>query len=294
MTDTNVPQAEETVEIPLADDADLDAFLDTSRGQEDFDAQSEDVGDEPIEQGALDNADEVDTPKPEAAKPGDPNQELARQHEEIARLREQLVQKERFIQHRNTELGELRKENRTYRGQLEEGLREKYDLAPDEAVRDQLEIDRLKKEDQTLEVEQRSLQCRAQVDRAIQDIVYPEINQDIAAVLVQDGYDESAIRDFMSDPYSKATPGMLVNLAKRAAGERKASHWFNEFQKASAEVQRLRGKPSQVLNQVERELRRTPKMNNRADSSPKQANLSDKAIHTLSDRELEELLKNKS
>lgn len=270
------------VEITDASQNDLDAFLSSSESEEvqksedhEQEATQERQAVQPSQKPQA-SEEYSDTQKLEvAAKPRQySSDEIAVIEAENKRLKTSNEQKERFIQQRNSELGELRKLHGeksqsllTRRKQLQEGLQEKYDLDPVAAADDR---DSIKEIDAEL-AEIKHEGGRAEKIVRSQSLFHSLIDtnkvsvEDMANVLRADGVSEDFVSAMKANPWEFADGGTLVQMAKRA--EEMKSHkkaigdlgiLAQHIRKQEGEIQKLRGKPSQMLNNVQRHLNQTP------------------------------------
>lgn len=288
---------QDLVEIHEAAPEDLDSYL---ANKDKFEPE---VSAEPIEakepQEAQVNAQPEQTPRNDLASVPE-KQEVAvnqvKQYtpEEIAaieaenkRLLTSNEQKERFIQRRNTELGELRKKHDELRlnllnrkKQLQEGLQEKFDSDPLSAADDRDEIKEINSNLAKIENEGKRAEQIVESQRTF--FSHVDTNKvsldDMAEVLRADGVPEDFIATMKANPWEFANSEALVQIAKRAE-ERKATVKMssdlkilaNHIKSLNSEISRLKGKPSQMLNNVQRHLNQSPPVTSGNGSSAEDA-----------------------
>ncbi len=265
-----VPASEASIE-------DLDAYLESAVAEEA--AQEKTVAEEPSSPQTPQADGQTSSPeKPEdTAKPQERQlspEEIAALQAENKSLKSSNEQKERFIQRRNTELGEFRKrydEQRNLllakRKQLQEGLQAKYDLDPQAALDDRDAIKGLDEDIASIESTTKRAERLVESERTyLQHVDTEKVSfDDIAEVLKADGIPEDYIAEMKRSPFDFASADTLVQMAKRAE-DRKASVKMRSdlgvlakhIIKLNGEIATLKGKPKQLLNNVQRNLNQSP------------------------------------
>lgn len=281
----------EMVPIPDASDADLDAFLEMARNQE-----------EPEEQEQTEKADAKPEPEQPAQKEPESNPDEVRltkaQYEELVKKIEKQKQdnnqKELFIKRQANELGALRKQLKERNETLARGLEEKHELSPREAVRTELEIRDNERKIQEIDQREAELHTDLEASRIFtSNVNFEEASlDDMAAALVEDGFSPDDVQAFKANPTRFAAPETLINLHRRARAEKAVRFVVNFAKGLWEENKKLKAKPDEVLEKAERELRKGPSVtgaNGRATSSRRGAvNIAD--VSKLSDGDLDALI----
>lgn len=299
-TDEPGTQTEE-VEITKADDADLEAFLDRARSGE-FD---EDASPEPQKAKA---ETEVDQPEEEAkAPPAEEEEKVTLTRRDLEALQQRVAeqersrqQQERFIKQRNSEVGELRKQLKTARSQLQGSLDDKFHESPGQALEDVEKIKEIDKGLQQLDHEEKLL---THVHTAF-EVVSKNVDlekvavEDVASVLQDDGFTEAQIKGFFDNPYAAAHGETLIQLFKRAQEKSASKQWKDALEKIvpftrklMKEVEAGRAKPEKLLTQVNNALRQGPPISAASGNGGSRRSIADVDVTKLSDSELKELQK---
>jgi hypothetical protein len=222
---------------------------------------------------------------------------------ENKRLKDEGNQKELFIQKRGTELGMLRKENDRLkaeriaeRARLVEGLDDKFAENPTQALADR---DRIKNIDQDiLAIDQHSAEAEQIVEAQtffLRNVDTEKVSiDDMSEMLKDDGVPEDYIAAFKGNPWKFTTPEALVQMGKRAM-ERKefksadsdrrilAAHIL----KQNEEIARLKGRPAQVIQNVQKRLNAAPPVTSASAKAPTRANVfDDTTIAKMSEADL--------
>lgn len=249
---------DESLDVHSMNDAALDALL------------AEDEG-EPAEQV------EVEL-KPEPEITPDP----APVNTEVEKLAKQVADKEAFIQQRNAEIGELRRQAASLQEQLAkvnpEELDDLYTMNPSEAVNQVLAI----RENQA-RLEQ--LEWQAQVkenETVIKDFVpdFEDLMDDMAETLKEMKYAPEVIQNFKNNPYA-GQPAILVNLAARAK-------LAKENKSLKAEIELLKKAPGEVLKKVEQAARQS--LTAATGKAGGSAAITSKQVHQMTAAEIEAAL----
>lgn len=285
------PTDDGLVDVHDADTASLDAALANAIAQEESPAEGpEPEAAEPVvkQQAATVPA----TKKVDPSKPAQPAERRDYTPEEVQaitaenkRLKEQGDQKELFIQRRGTELGALRQqlaaretELKTLRQQLENGLEDQSRENPLQAMKDQKKIEQIDSELEGLN----KTGSRAQNIVEAQTFYLRNVDtekvsfDDIAEMLKSDGVDEQYVAAFKANPWEWTTPEALVQMGKRTE-ERRLYIEADDNRRVlakyvmhlKAENEKLRGKPRQVLAQVQKHLNKPQAMTAAQSASPK-------------------------
>lgn len=299
--DENTGQPEE-VEITKATDEDLSQFMDRFKAGE-FD---ESATEEPVKEVVAEK-------KVEGTKPG-VSEETQEQEEKITLTRRDLEalqqkveqqekqrqQQEKFIAQRGTEIGDLKKQLRAAKTQLQSTLDDKFHESPGAALQDAERIKDLDRGLQQLDHEEKLLNhVHTAFDVVSKNVDLEQINvEDVAATLQADGFSEKQIADFFQNPYAAAQGETLIQLFKRA-DERKKSMKFQDAlaqivpftRKLIKENEEMRGKPAQLLSMVDKALRQGPPVTSANGTTSGKRGIADVDVTKLSDTELNELSK---
>jgi len=193
----------------------------------------------------------------------------------------QIKDKEEFIQRQAAELGELRKQAEALRLQLEgvnkDDLNDRYYEDPAAAVNEVLAIRAKEAELQDLEYRAAVKQNESNTKQFVPD--FDEVIDDMVEVLKEQKIDDTAIRDFRSNPY-KLPPAVLVNLATSAKLSK-------ENKALKAEIETLRKKPEEALKKVESAARQAI---TGGTGKAGQGKIDAKQTHQMSAAELDDLL----
>lgn len=293
MTEPTEPQSEDTVEIHEASIEDIDAYLDAAQAEEEG---IEAVPDEENESEAVEGSEEeiAEEPVEETDKPVASDPEALRKHnEELRAENEKLLKRvndsQLYIQRRNNEIGQLRRDLVHAKSQLEAGLDEKYQIDPKAAMQDQLKINQIDDQINQNDREAAVLETRRIVDSNVKP--YPELHSDIIQVLRDDGIPDDAIQAFAVNPYANALPETLIQLCNRARERRIAINVFQENKQLREQLAKAKQAPDRVLKGVERAARQPTRINGSNGSSVRTTDLEDIPVTQLSDAELEHLSK---
>lgn len=194
---------------------------------------------------------------------------------EKERLKIENQKKELFIQHRGTELGNLRTQlanTRTQlaqiKGQLEAGLEEKFSTNPVQAANDRDEIKRISGELGAIDAqEERAVRIVEAQTFFLRNVDTNAVTPDDIAVMLKDvdGLGDDHIAQFKANPWEWTTPEALVQMGKRAY-ERKEFKTADSDRrilaqhviKLNEEIVKLKARPGQVMNTVQKHLNQSP------------------------------------
>lgn len=292
--DSQVPVAEAT-------DEELQGFLDAPDTEDSVEETSE----------VTPSPEAPTEPQPETGeKPTEPQQtapqtpptpvtqptaeELQAQNE---RLKAQLAEKEKFIQRRSTEIGELRKQVRDYAARLDAAA-EEAEAAGD--IRKVTELSLKKQEAERKEEELRGEQTRldnaAQAHALLPKYLSPEEfdPQAIGVELSEMNLPPAAVQQIVADPHSSMYPETLIFASRMAYyGKhlRSIVPKFQQLQQENAQLkEQLRNKPNEVLKGVTKALKTTQTVNATASASSRPNRTPVVNPANLSDADLEALL----
>lgn len=227
---------------------------------------------------------------------------------ENERLKKQGDQKELFIQHRGNELGKLkadyaetRRQLAAAKAQLENGLQDRFAEDPVQASNDR---DKIKEISQQLDgldgQEERAVRIVEAQTFFLRNVDTEKVGlEDVVAVLKADGIDDRYIAEFKANPWEWTAPEALVQIGKRAMDRKEfltadsdrrilAKHVLAQ----NEEIKRLKTRPGQVMNQVQKNLNQGPNVTAASSASKGGNSLDPTAIPLMSDKELDSALQN--
>ena len=202
------------------------------------------------------------------------DQEIQAITAENERLKIQPDKKELLIQHLSNELGTLKNNVEGHRAlkkqelaQLSAQLQTKWDEDPRGAIEDRDKIKALENEIASLDEQEeratRITEARTFFMRYVDvEKVTPD---DLADVMRSDGVSEQFIAGFKGNPWEAMTPGELVMLGRRAMerkeyGQVKSDNSLlaQAYLAAQEEIKKLKARPAQVMQTVQRHLNNSP------------------------------------
>lgn len=190
------------------------------------------------------------------------------------RQKKQGDQKELFIQRRNTEFGQLKQQLVAAKSQLvaaraelAKGLEDRFSENPVQAIDDRDRIKEINSEIEELggreEKAQRIVEAQTFFMRHV-DVDQVSID-DVSQVLTADGVDGRFVAQFKQNPWEFTTPEALVQMGKRAMDRKQLAQADNDRRilanhviKLNAEMAKLKTKPGQAMQQLQRNLNQTP------------------------------------
>lgn len=288
---------QEMVELHRASLDDIDAALENAKTQEQAvpevdvpDSDSTSQTENPNEQPETSGKPEGSVVAAQGANPAKPTR-LYTQEEiqgilaENERQKKEGDKKELFIQHRGNELGRIRTENAALKAQLEQarnqlanGLEDRFSENPIQASNDR---DKIKDLDARIEdIDQREERASRIVEAQTFFLRNVDIDKvsldDVAEVLRADGLDERYVAQFKANPWEFTSPEALVQFGKRAADRKGFVEADNDrrvlakhVMTLNEEIKKLRAKPGQVMQQVQRNLNQRPGVTSASSASPK-------------------------
>lgn len=296
-------QNQEMVDIHEATVEDIDAALASAQEQEEV----ETVNTEPVkEEGELDTDPAVQQPKPtesqqpaqrqdtgvatqgaSAAKPAPTQEEIQAILAENERLKKEGNQKELFIQRRNNELGDLRKQltdRRTQlaqaRDQLANGLEDRFAENPVQASNDRDQIKALNDQLEILDQQEtRATRITEAQTFFLRQVDTDQVSvDDVAEVLRSDGLQDNFVNQFKANPWEFTTPEALVQMGKRAmdrknfiqadSDRRTLANYVISLEK---QIEGLKKRPGQVMQNVQRHLNASPVVTSASSASAKKS-----------------------
>lgn len=289
------PEETEYVALHEAADEDIDAYL------KKVEAEMTDLAQAPEEEGdddasPIDSDEEVPDEKEEEKEAETPKSQEEHTKEELeaklAQNEKRLKQVEEFVQRRNTEVGNLRKQIRELSATLRERIDENVD--PKEVVEDTLKLKALEAKDQELESEVANLNKQHSAAQMLEKFApgWTGLVDEMANTMAEDGIDERAVQAFKSNPLSFAHGETLVVLANRAKERQALRQLFAITKKVVEENRKLKGKPHRVIEGVEKALKQIPSINGKLPGGSQGMDRIRRIDPTrMSDSELDEYLK---
>lgn len=272
---------EEMVEIHEASVDDLDAALKNATEVESSESAPEPEVAPESENPSGESAPEAGADgSPLGAEASKPVQKMYSQEEiqailaENEKNKQSLDKKELFIQHRGNELGKLRQEVAAHkqhlamiREKLVDGLEDRFNENPLQAIADREKITGIDRQLEELDArEERATRIVEAQTFFTRHIDTEKVTlDDVAAVLKADGIADQYIAAFKANPWEFTTPEALVQMGKRAQDRQELTKADNDrrilaraYLEQKKELEQLRGRPAQVINQVQRQLNQAP------------------------------------
>lgn len=168
---------------------------------------------EPVESKTRTEPAKLEPPKED--KPAEPVRDVAAEN---AKLRAQLKQSEEFSKGRSQEIGELRKTVRLLVAEKEARAKEIEVDNPREAMKLDMQVEKLRAEDQELASEEQNISRFREAMEIIPRFLKPE-EMDIEAIkaeLLEDGLPLKFVEEFATNPIMKTSPDTFIHLSKRA------------------------------------------------------------------------------
>ena len=238
------------------------------------------------------------TEKPEGSEVKDKDAEpsFATKDEEINYLKDKLKKRvldnDSYTRSLETKVGSLRKEKEELSKTIpdENKVREEYFSDPIKGAREVLEIDKKQARLKELEHEEFAAINRIQIERQVPN--YSELIDEMVAMAKEDGEDERNIELFKKDPHSLRYD-VAVIYARRALERRKNSDVLKSLDDLKKTVNELKGKPESIVKQINDLGKKRPigTDSGASRSSKSYDDLSDSDYSSLSDAELDEILK---
>jgi hypothetical protein len=204
---------------------------------------------------------------------------------ENERQKKQGDQKELFIQRRNSEYGQLKQQLAATRSQLEaaraelaKGLEDRFSENPVQAINDR---DRIKEIDSQIEgLNGRGEKAERIVEAQTFFLRHVDVDKitidDVSEVLKADGVDDRFVSQFKQNPWEFTTPEALVQMGKRAMDRKELATADNDRRvlarhviNLNAEIAKLKNKPGQVMQQVQKNLSQAPSVNAASSATPR-------------------------
>lgn len=295
---TNVDDG--TVDVHEAKIEDLDAALANAQAQEQLEAEAQEpeaptpaAADPVAERPEAVAAQGADASKPAVtaqaatAAPAKvyTQEEIQAIVAENERQKKQGDQKELFIQRRNSEYGQLKQQLAATRSQLEaaraelaKGLEDRFSENPVQAINDR---DRIKEIDSQIEgLNGRGEKAERIVEAQTFFLRHVDVDKitidDVSEVLKADGVDDRFVSQFKQNPWEFTTPEALVQMGKRAMDRKELATADNDRRvlarhviNLNAEIAKLKNKPGQVMQQVQKNLSQAPSVNAASSATPR-------------------------
>ena len=269
----------------------------TEMTDEQLDAQLNppEVKEEPVEEPKEELETPKEEPKEEPVEPKPPKEEpFSVSKEDWDKLQRRLDEKEKFINRQADEVGKRRKS--------EEQLRQEvFNL------RTQLSGENVNHVE-AMDIQNAIREREAQLDEAeihtitefnrntVKSFVAePEsLMDEMIELAKEDGQTDESIRAFRDNIY-REPPGTLINLAKRAEMRKEMRNKDAEIASLKAELESLKGKPKEVLKNIEKALREPTQMTNKSgQASSTKETIEPSQIPHMTDEELERAIRESS
>ena len=294
MAETNAAEEQDTVEgltdkgITELDGEALDKALKESQSSNADDAEEEKPDEE--ESGEEEKPDEEESGEEE--KP-DEEEKPGTKDEEIATLKEQLEEKERFNQHQGNELGDLRKQVAEKEAakpqQTEAELNAAHDVNPVATTKALIESAKVEERTRISEERNRVLAQTEVTKRAVESALpeFTGMRDEVAALAEKDGYSEEQIAAFKSNPYESSDQGILINLGKRVELQRQ----LDAAEKKNKDIEQ---DPDEVAKKIEAAAKKKPTLKGKKSASDRvSGDYTREELSHMSNEELDELIKKK-
>lgn len=290
----------EEVEITQAHDDDLADYLERYKSGE-FDES------DPTEKAKEVVKSDKPTPSTQEEDEEQPEETVTLTRRELEALHKSIEEKEKsrqqqkaFIDRRNAEVGQYRKELKALRDEKQRTLDDKFMESPSEALKDAQAIQAIDNDLQKLEHEEKLL---THVHEAF-EVVSKNVDlekvsvEDVRSTLEEDGFTAQQIAQFLENPYANARGETLIQLFKRAQ-ERSRSYQLQEALNKIApftrqlmkENESLKAKGPRLLNEVDKALRKGPPITSANGNAGAPRSISNIDVTKLSDSELSDVMK---
>lgn len=321
MEQQTTPQAEakpDLVPLTEASDQDIEKFLENPQGGVDEEMPD---GDDSAEESDSAEADEEtegskeseaeESPKQEAAEEAESEEETTKPteektsevdsnaalHEENEVLRERVKQQEQFIQRRNSQFGEVRKEYLKIKEGLQAGLAEKAQTDPAAAIEDRLKIERIDQQLEMLDAQQTEMNQVHETQKVVLGHIKPsEVPFDAMVETLKSEVSPEWLQNFVKNPYAAkvTTADFIIQLHRRTHAEtllRKVVAAYQRLEKSSKGAAPAKPtKAEEVLRNVEKAVRAGPSVT-AASGNAASKETYDLDPSQMSDAEIEEFLK---
>lgn len=288
--------SESEVDVTSVPDSELDSFI-SSIGKEKEET-------EPKAQKEVAQTEDEQTVKPEDQE----EETVTMSRSEVEALKTKLqkeadyrVQQEKFIQRRSTEIGELRRQLKEAKAQLQSNLDERFHESPSEAMED---VDKLKTIDSHLqaldkeEAQERHVATAQSVVAKNIDLSSVDMNE-VIETLVSDGInDKEFLEEFAKNPWGLSHGETLVQLFKRTQERKegvKAKEVISKLlplaKQLFEENKKLKSKPEQILKNLSKNIKSSASINGSTGNAASKKSFADIDVTKLKDDELDELLK---
>jgi len=228
--------------------------------------------------------------KPDEQSPEQPALTLESLQEQLTKMESRLKEKDQFIGRQANMIGELKKLSAQPQQKVEMPTDEEFISQPTEAMKKLLAAQEAEKQQATAR-QQQEYELLTTRNKEITAQFVPEFDNlmpDIEKVLTEeDGLTPEILSGFKGNPYA-TPPEVLIQLAKRVQQRNKITELTSELDTLKAEVEKLRGKSSRVLDTVEKTARQTTQV--RPSTSPAGNAISLSQLSTLSYDELQKQL----
>lgn len=292
------------VQVHEASDDELKDFWKTFNNQNPTEENANTGTKKPAEEKPPTEEDETSEDEPITLKKSDLEKfkrELEEKNTKVEKLERQQQKDQEFINRRNTEIGQLRKQLAEALAEGQSNLESKFYENPKEALELAESLKEVKGAMASLDKEEAVLRHVQETHELIAASIDPSsIDPDaLVAVLKADGLDDGQIKQFMEQPYLSVRHGeTLVQLLRRADAHKrlaKTETTLNQLvaytEKLLEENAKLKAKPGNFLNKVNEALKVSPPMATK--SLPKKgfSATEDVDVTSLSDADLAELRK---
>lgn len=171
---------------------------------------------------------------------------------ELASFKDTLDKADKRNRDKDAFITKLQQENQTLRQNLRPSTQtpeqawEKLAANPDTYIDQRLRETTLT---QVREAQEREQAVRGKVEN------FDDLKDDIAALALEDGFPEEAVRAFKYDPWTTSDPEVILNYAKRAQERRKVVLFEQKVAHLQSEIERLKKQPEKVIRKIEEATR---------------------------------------
>jgi hypothetical protein len=286
------------VPIPEASYEDLEAFIGSQEESEGQAADGEDGGSQKEEaakqQPEAKTKGQEDNSKKEKEYLPDPKEIEMVSKKQYEKVLEQLQQQERFIQQRNQQLGEARKQITALRAEKAKVLDDAFAESPLKGLEAANEIKELDATIEEIDSEQERMTKTHTVQKAVANYIQPK-DWSVEAMtdsLKRDGLSTEFISKFRTNPYGIewGPEAALINLAKRARAEKALTVVIPLLKQFYERAKELKGKPQEMLKKINQASKQPAQVTASKAGTSSGSKYLPKDLTSLSDAELDAFL----
>lgn len=293
-TGTTQPEVE-LVRVEDAEDGEIEEYLKKAANEPAGDEpESEDV-EESDDAPATERVKEPETPEEPKAEPQKTytREEVETLQRQLLEQRTALEQKEAFIQRRNTELGENRRELAEANAYLKKLITEDSFESPAQAAEAVIQMRENQKNLEALEAEQQHINYQHNWHGTVSRFVDPKQVQidDAVEILQEHRVAPDMIEAFRRNPSQAAGALEAVYLFEAAKWRKTAKQLVTYVQKLQGDLTKSNKRPEEMLKNVDKALRSSPQVGGSAGASSARNPGKDSDPTTWTDADIEHHLK---